>query len=322
MPTDPQFWRAILDAWQLGPIRALVQPQTGTINEIVRAVTTGGDFYLRAYRHPERAPFEHAAIAHARSHGLPAVGPCPLPDGTTLLERDGRRYALFPRAPGRQRTRGDLGPGEIAAMGGFLATLHLALRDYPRAAGRSRAITIDRAATLAWLDRLEEAIRHRPDTDPLDAVALPRLAARRAWLERQPADSEIDEAVLGEQLIHGDYQETNLFFAEGEVCAVIDWDQAYVASRAWEVIRTLDLVFGFAPDRCRGFLAAYRAVQPLAPDDLDRAAAAYGLMRAHDLWLYNAYYLEGNERVGRFITPGGFVPIAASWSALRPALGH
>ncbi len=96
--TNPQFWRTLLDAWQLGPIRTLVQPETGTINEIVRVVTADGDYYLRAYRHPERAPFEHAAIAHARSRGLPAIGPCPLPDGTTLLERDGRCYALFPQA--------------------------------------------------------------------------------------------------------------------------------------------------------------------------------------------------------------------------------
>ena len=211
---------------------------------------------------------------------------------------------------------------ELGARTGFLATLHLALRDYPHAAGRSRSISIDRAATLAGLDRLEEEIRRRPGTDPLDAVTLPRLAARRAWLERQPAESAVDEAVLSEQLIHGDYQEANLFFAEGKVCAVIDWDQAYVASRAWEVMRTLDLVFGLAPDRCCSFLTAYRAVQPLAPDDLDRAAVAYGLMRAYDLWLYNAYYLEGNERVGRFITPGGFVPIADIWSALRPAFAH
>lgn len=320
--TDAQFWRTILDAWQIGSISALVQPETGTINEIVRVVTTDGDFFLRAYRHPERAPFEHAAIAHARSRGLPAIGPCLLPDGTTLLERDGRRYALFPQAPGQQCARGDLDGAEVAAMGGFLATLHLALRDYPHAAGRHRTITIDRAATLAGLDRLEETIRRRPGTDPLDAVALPRLAARRAWLKRQPDDSAIDQAVFSEQLIHGDYQESNLFFAGGKVCAVIDWDQAYVASRGWEVLRTLDFVFGFAPDHCRDFLVAYRAVQPLTPDDLDRAAAAYGLMRAHDLWLYNAYYLEGNARVGRFITPGGFVPIADIWSDLRPTLAH
>jgi aminoglycoside/choline kinase family phosphotransferase len=49
---------------------------------------------------------------------------------------------------------------------------------------------------------------------------------------------------LGAQAIHGDYQSTNLFFAEDQLCAIIDWDQAYVASPAWEVMRTLDLVCG------------------------------------------------------------------------------
>lgn len=313
-------WPAILAAWHLGPIRALVEPETGTINAIVRVVTDEGTFFLRAYRHPERAPFEHAAIAHARSRGLPAIGPVPLPDGATLLDVAGHRYALYPQAAGRHVARGDLGPGEVAAMGTFLATLHLALRDFPREAGRARTFAIDRVATLAGIERLEATIRRRPGTDPRDAIALPRLAARRAWLEGQPTGAAIDEAALDEQLIHGDYQETNVFFAGGRVSAVIDWDAAYVASRAWEIVRTLDLVFGFAPDRCRAFLAAYRAVQPIAPADLDRAAANYGLLRAHDLWVYNSYYLEGNERVGRFITPGGFVPLVARWAALRPAL--
>jgi homoserine kinase type II len=313
-------WHAILDAWQLGPIRALAQPDSGTINEIVRATTDNGDYYLRAYRHPERAPYEHAAIAHARARGLPAIGPLPLPGGSTLLERDGRSYALFPRAPGRQFGRGALGPGEVAAMGSFLATLHLALRDYPRSAGRPRSFRIDRAATLAGITRLEEVIRRRPGTDPIDAIAAARLAARRVWLERQPENAAVDHAVLDEQLIHGDYQETNVFFAAGQVSAVIDWDQTYVASRAWEIIRTLDLVFAFAPEPCRTFLAAYRTIQPLALADLDCAASAYGLMRAYDLWLYTAYYLEGNDRVGRLITPGTFVPISDNWASLRSAL--
>ena len=43
-------------------------------------------------------------------------------------------------------------------------------------------------------------------------------------------------------------------------------------------------------------------------------------MRAHDLWVYEAYYLEGNERVRDYIQPGRFVPFAEEWEAVAGVL--
>lgn len=314
--------RAALAAWSVGAILPATTPHTGTINGTLLLATATGEYALRAYRHREREPVacEHAVIAHARAQGLPAVGPLPLPGGQTILERDGRFYALFPRAPGRQVRRHNLGEGEVAAMGAFLATLQRALRGFPTEQAARRSFAVDRVATLAGIARLEAVIRARRGDDPAAATALARLAGRRAWLARRPAGERHDLAALEHQLIHGDYQETNLFFAAGRVSAIIDWDQTYLAPRAWEVARTLDLVCGFAPGPCRVFLESYRAELPLPAPDLDLAVTAYGLFRAHDLWLYEDYYLHDNERVRPFITPGGFVPIVERWARLRPAL--
>lgn len=316
----------LLDAWRLGPLLAAITPTTGTLNHTLLLTAATGDYVLRAYRHREREPVarEHAAIAHVRAHGLPAVAPIPLPGGESVLERDGRFYALFPRAAGRQLRRRDLGKGELAAMGTFLATLQRALGSFPRAQAARRSFAVDRAATLVGIERLEAIIRARDPEgtgdDPTAAVVLARLAGRRAWIERYPATAQVDLTPLEHQVIHGDYQETNLFFESGRVRAIIDWDQTYLAPRAWEVARTLDLVCSFAPDPCRLFLGAYRAELPLPLSDLDLAVACYGLLRAHDLWLYEELYLRGNDRVRRFIRPGGFVPIAEQWARLRPSL--
>lgn len=59
---------------------------------------------------------------------------------------------------------------------------------------------------------------------------------------------------------------------------------------------------------------------PLPAADLDLAAAWYGQLRLHDLWLYNGYYLEGNQRLARFIRPDPFVPFTTRWKALVPLL--
>lgn len=316
----PGQWQAVFAAWGLGAIEAAERTASGTINETTRVTVASGDYFLRAYRRPELAPGEHAVIAHVRARGVPAVAPLPLAGGRTWLDREGVRYALFPQAAGRQLARQELDARAIAAMGEALARVHHALRDYPRHAARRRPIRLDRDAALAGIARLEAAIRQRPGDDPLDPIALRRLATRRDWLERQPPPTGADEQLPQEQIVHGDYQDTNLFFDSTGVTAIIDWDNHYVASRAWEVARVLDLVCSFAAGPCRSFLGGYREALPLDAGALDRAMASYGLMRAYDLWLYNEYYLEGNARVGQFIHPGDFVPHAARWAAVRPAL--
>jgi len=314
--------RDLLQRWQLGPVRAVAEAATGTVNQTLLVTTDRGRYALRTYRHDERLPIarEHAIIAHVRARGLPAVGPLPLPDGGTILEHGGRFHALFPRASGRQIPRHALGPDEALAMGTCLGQLHRALADLPAAWRARRAFAIDRGATLAGIARIELAIQGRTTHDATDAAALAWLADQRAWLARCAADAHIDLSPLEHQVIHGDYQETNLFFTPARVSSVIDWDQTYLAPRAWEVLRTMHFAFGFASALCRPLLAAYRAVFPLPLADLDHAVAAYALKVGHDLWIHEEYYLHGNGRVRQFFQPGGFVSPATHWAHLRPLL--
>ena len=237
----------ILSAWHIGPVLATATPTHGTINRTLLVNSGSGEYVLRAYRHAERAPVgrEHALIAHAIAHGVPAVAPLPLPGGATILEREGRFYALFPRAPGTQIEHCAITAEHHMAMGAFLAHVHIALRGFPIEYAARRDFTTDRAATLAEITQLEAAVRARPILTELDQQVLAQLAGRRAWIAQMPADRLPDVSTLEQQVIHGDYQETNLFFQDSRVVAIIDWDQSYLASRAWEIARTLDLVCDF-----------------------------------------------------------------------------
>lgn len=307
----------LVAAWGLRALRPAERPVAGTIHQTWLAPTDAGVVVLRAYRYAERAPVEreHALIAHARARGLPAVAPLPLPGGGTILERGGWLAALFPHAPGRQMPREALGTAEAAAMGRCLAALHRALADLPGGLLAPRPYVIDRDATLAEIDRL--LARARQGAHPHDPVAARCLLGQRAFVAALPRDAPADLGGLAFQPIHGDYTETNLFFADGAVSAIIDWDQAYLAPRAWEVVRTLHLAFGLDTALAGPFLTGYRAVQPLAWAELDQAAAAYGVMRAHDMWLYQWVYDRGDDRARRFLTEPGFVPVAPQWEALR-----
>lgn len=313
----------IIQAWDVGPILTTALPDTGTVNQTVLLTTNRGRFVVRGYRHRDRAPVvrEPAIIAHVCAHGIPAVAPIALPGagGDTILERDGRFYALFPWAAGRQVDRTDIGAQEAAAMGACLGRLHHALSRFPPDQVPRRLFAPDRQATLAQMDRLEATIRAGAHADPLAAVVLARLAGQRVYLQQLPESATIELAPLDEQVIHGDYQESNLFFARGQVSAIIDWDQTHIAPRAWEVMRTFDLALGFRPALCHRFLQAYRRDWSLPLEDLDVAAAAYDVRTRHGLWVYEAYYLEGNQRVAPFLQAGAIAPVAERWARVREA---
>jgi homoserine kinase type II len=304
---------SILAAWGVGPILAAHTPASGSINATLLLTAPGGAYALRAYLHADAAGVarEHALIAHAASRGIPAVRPIALPDGATTLACGGWIYALFPQASGAQIAQAALQPGHAAAMGQTLAALHLALADAPAMLERPRRFAFDRAATLAQI----AALRARAAGDPL---LLRHLDDQRTYLEHL-VDQRPSLADLAHQVIHGDYQESNLFFADGRVRAIIDWENSYLAPPAWEVVRTLHLVFTFEPAPSRAFVEGYRQLLPLDAADLDQAATVYGAMRAHDLWLLTAI-LNGNERLRRFLGPSGFQPVAPRWAALRDQL--
>jgi len=257
---------AAVTAWGVGTILAGDQPYYGAIHETVLLQTDRGRYVLRGYRHRDRAPVEreHAVIAHVRQHGVPAIAPLPLRSGDTILDLQDRRYALFPSAPGRQFRKGELGMAEARAMGAILAQVHQALRSLPERWATRRSFAVDHANTIARLDMLEAVIRGRTDGNPVHSSALARLMVQRRWITALSPAAAVDFGGLDQQVLHGDFQETNLFFADGQVSAVIDWDQTYVAPRGWEVVRTLHYAFGFAPALCRSFLAAYRRALPLS----------------------------------------------------------
>jgi homoserine kinase type II len=311
----------ILAAWGIGDVRSVTTTRAGVINHTWLIEAAAGRYVLRGYCHAVRAPVEreHTLLAYACAHGLPAVMPIQLPAGATILERDGRFYALFPHAPGHQVTRAELTEAKLKAMGAFLATMHRALRDFPLDRAARRDMAIDRGATLTRIERLQATIQTLPTHDERDHWALTQLAGRREWIVESSLERIPDLSTLPEQVIHGDYQEDNLFFEGDQVVAVIDWDQSYITPRAWEVVRSLDLTCGFVAERCRAFLSGYRAYAPLDMAELDLAAVAYSLMRAHDLWIYEAIYIAGDSRPRRFIAREPFTPLLERWEAVREA---
>lgn len=312
---------ALLESWPVGALLATTPASSGSINQTLLTTCATGRYALRRYRQSDLSwvAREHALMHYVCANGVPAIEPLPLTNGATILEHQGALYALFPFAPGHQVAEHELTEQHLAVMGAFLARLHTVLRQYPHERVSRREFHVDPSAASAAIERYLAHLRALPTKQPSDHAAYERLHSQQAWIAQHTHVSLDELAALPQQVIHGDYTHTNLFFEKGDVSAIIDWDQSYVAPRAWEVIRTIDLVLGFAPTPTKRFLEGYWRVAALSLAELDVAAHCYGIMRGHDTWMYSAIYDQGNDRVRAFIRPGGFTPIETQWVRARAA---
>jgi homoserine kinase type II len=125
-------------------------------------------------------------------------------------------------------------------------------------------------------------------------------------------------------VVHGDYQDANLFFLASDVSAVIDWEQAAFMPRGYEIARAVWFLFRLEPERTASFLAGYR--QHTAPGaalqeaELEDGARAWGAFADHHVWPQEEVYLNGNDAARRYIPHAPFRPFGALWAELRAAL--
>lgn len=312
----------LADYWDIGRIQSVEIPETGTINTIRVLTTNQGRFVLRVYRHHilERIETEHRIVTWVAQRGIPAVVPLETRDGETFVEYDGQFVTMLSFAAGKQISRDQLHVRDVEVMGRFLGQVHRVLAAYPIVDIPAVDIRIEPEETLAGIDRLEGIVRAIKEPQLTDEYALARLTSRRKWLQGRGKEDISAFSHLPFQVVHGDFQETNVFFEMGEISALIDWDKIYVAPDVWEVARVLHLMLHFEPSQCVALLKSYREKNGFSLETLDVAVHCYGLYRAYDLWLYEEIYDRGNDRVRQFVNPGSFVPVADDWAQVRSEL--
>jgi aminoglycoside phosphotransferase (APT) family kinase protein len=205
---------------------------------------------------------EHDLLVHLSALGLPVPTPRLLDDSRALLPDpfavydfvDGAIVASTPDPVGVART---------------LAHHLVAIHDVDGSADAFRSLP-DRA------DRVAERLARPPDPDQPEAEAV-RQVLRDAWPPLAPATPS---------LLHGDFWPGNLLWRDGELVAVIDWENACVGDPLGDVsITRLDLLWAYGPEATTAFTEAYGALRTidharLALWDLVAAVRPTGVLSA------------------------------------------
>jgi homoserine kinase type II len=217
--------------------------------------------------------------------GQPVSAPLPARDGRLRIEVDGASVSL------QRVVEGDLldttDPAQVRLAGATLARLQDALAKYPDA---------DRftGPTEPLADRVTGWLDERAGQLPADI---------RDELRRRLAAAPPDR--LPRQLVHFDFRAANVLAAGGEITAVLDFEEARVDHRLFELARAATLLgtryrqWGpVAPEVRTGFLAGYQTVSPLTP--------------AEGSWLDVLLLWQAAEMVPAGDDPTGWGPAARS----------
>jgi homoserine kinase type II len=332
--TERQSLNELLGAWSLGELHALTRASGGATHRVYRVESDRGVAFLRVYKRPDPALVarEHALIAHVQRHGIPAPALLVAGHGGTVVEHSGQLAALYAPARGRQLPGTELGLEHAQAAGAQLGALHRALEPL-RDAGYVRwTLSWDAAAWVERLNVVERALlarastRHRSPRDAFeldtDRWALERLRAQRRWL----ADAACTHSYTPRspaQVVHGDYQNANLFFDHDSsasattLSGIIDWDQAAYLPKGYEIARACSFMFQLDPERTERFIAAYRSTSGLDDDALHDGAHAWGAFSDHHVWPLEEVYLNGNDGARRYIPHAPFQPFTKAWQRVH-----
>ena len=105
-----------------------------------------------------------------------------------------------------------------------------------------------------------------------------------------------------------------------QVSGIIDWDQIAYMPRVYELVRACSFMFQMQVDLSQTFISAYRESNPIALDELNDGAKAWGCFSDHHVWPLEEVYLNNNPTAKKFTPLKPFKPFLLQWQSVIEGL--
>lgn len=303
--TGDQRLGDVLGRFGLGAVLAAREVAEGLMNRNWSVqVGSGQQVFVKQVLDVDQAQAvrQHEATRALAARGLPVAAPLAMPGGGTLLELDGGLYAVYPWINGGHVPGTAMTGAQAAELGAALAGIHQGLAAVMDPAEKAMRMPVaDPARARAAIDQYAAIIAGKAGRDDFDDYAAGQLAERRAllesaWRERPGADAWWEPAGWA----HGDFHDLNVLWHDGSIAAVVDFDRLAPRPYAFELVRSATLTFCYGDERglagglVAAFTAGYRAVLPLADEQVELAAGRLWWERVCDFWQLKRHYLAGD----------------------------
>ncbi len=259
-PSQAELWSAaeqLCRQFDLGEVRQLeALPHQGYSNFNARLDTNQGAFVLRRYTEQpaEKITHELQLIDWLDAQGLPVVPPLRDPDGKARCTPNREHpapWVVFPFVDGEEP---EPLPATAREMGELAARLHQLPEGPWKDGGRENLLSARNTVTIA------DSLRGTGTSSARHFLQLMDLLA-----------PEVGDSHFPTGLVHADLFPDNTIFREGNLVAVLDWEEACVDHYLFDLAMAMH---GFSyvaeewrPDLARSFLAGYEAGRPLDPGE-------------------------------------------------------
>ncbi len=288
----------LADRFGLGSVRASTPIAAGTINSNYALETDTGRWFVRVNEGKSEVDvgWEARLVDALAAAGVTTPPPVHASDGRPyagLTDVRGKWVSVFPWRAGVHLAPHEVTAASAGAFGGALAALHRAGLALPSA--WRRGSIYDHDHLVGRYARFEQSL------DPSLARAIDVLGEELA-IVGDAADVR-GRATFG--IIHGDLFRDNVLWADGQLAALLDFEQASGGSLAYDLAVSIN-DWCWAPsadgpatappgprlDLVAALLQGYGAVRPLSPGDraalpleIRAAAMRFTITRITDVYL-------------------------------------
>jgi len=261
---SPQLCLRLEERYSIGVIQEVCALTGGEWNKLLHLSCERGAFVLRISHltsTPEAIAYEHKLMQFMNLRIPEVPAPIPAHDGSTYFCHDGLLVTLFPLMMGRMLDREN--EAECISAAKMLARLHNAGLEYPDVSPRPnypplRELDWDNNRTWQWIE-VENLLFNQSEkflktvSDPEKRFCTQQIFAKRTEIARERevfrdwvAALTASRRSLVSAPIQGDYWRNNLLVKEGQISAVLDWDECQTEWLVYELGRA---TWEFCKDR-------------------------------------------------------------------------
>ena len=248
----------------------------------------------------------HDVILFFNEKKIPVILPLKNKTPENFFGFKGIQYALFPFVNELKIKRNDLSNTALKNMGEMLAKIHLQSKaQFPRVKERQ-----DKFSNIKFFIKLA-AVLPFIEGDK-DKSIFGKLAYQDAMLKKRIIENNMETIKnikpFRDHLIHGDYHNGNIFFDQKDnIVNVFDFDKTEIASRVFELIRSMyymcfEGVFENENfEKAKIYLSAYNNLYPISRSEIRKGVIGYFFNKAQSLWIETYHYIDKNTRVDHFL---------------------
>jgi homoserine kinase type II len=278
----------VLSYYPVGAFKKAVPATGGVMNENWFVDTDTGKYFLKRlslFFSSDSIDFELQLIEYIIELGFPTPTLIHTSEGGLYVHRDGRTWELYEYISGEPFQAENLAQTKSAAR--LLARFHMVAAGYHAKESAVSNRKIDMSTVSGMIEEFKEQAKEELKASTLGTLVEPGITT---LIEAQ-AELVLNgiQSLSGSLLtiIHGDYQPSNVIFRGDEAIALIDFGNACLSYRSYDVARAILSFSTLRPDyssqsdldpwldmnRVKAFFRAYQAEMPISEADIQAMPA-------------------------------------------------